>query len=92
MQNKIISYMNENWHSFKNKTTSVGWNLNDSIMSLLPNISFLTRGKHVEYSIQGERCSSMAEDPLMVQWAVGSILHGGSIGVFLIPASAAQLV
>ena len=22
--------MNENWHSFKNKRTSVGWNLNDS--------------------------------------------------------------
>ena len=30
---------------FKNNTISVGWNLNDSITSLLPNISFLSRAK-----------------------------------------------
>ena len=29
---------------------------------------------------------------LMVQWVVGSILHGGPIELFLVPASAPQLV
>ena len=34
------------------------------------------------------RCSSMVESPLMVQWVVGSIPHGGLIELFLDLASA----
>ena len=36
--------------------------------------------------------ASLYERSLMVQWVVGSIIHGGSIELFLIPASAPQLV
>ena len=36
--------------------------------------------------------SSEVERLLMVRWIVGSILHGGPIELFLIPASAPQLV
>ena len=31
-------------------------------------------------------------DVAMVRWVVGSILHGGPIGLFLIPASTLRLV
>ena len=41
---------------------------------------------------QGTRCSSVAEHPLLVQWVVGSIPHGGPIELFFVPASAPQLV
>ena len=34
----------------------------------------------------------MVERPLMVQWVVGSIPHGGPTEQFLIPASAPQMV
>ena len=33
-------------------------------------------------------CSSLVDRPLMVQWYVGSNLHGGRIELFLVPASA----
>ena len=36
--------------------------------------------------------SSEVERSLMVRWIVGSILHGGSTELFLIPASAPRLV
>ena len=32
------------------------------------------------------------ERSLMVRWVVGSILHGGHIEIFLVPASAPRLV
>ena len=35
--------------------------------------------------------SSVVEHLSMVWWIVGSILHGGTIDLFLIPASAPQL-
>ena len=36
--------------------------------------------------------SSEVKRSLMVRWIVGSILHGGSTELFLIPASAPRLV
>ena len=36
--------------------------------------------------------SSEVERSLMVRWVIGSILHGGPIELFLIPASAPRLV
>ena len=42
--------------------------------------------------ISGSRCSSVVERPLMVQWIVGSILHGGLIDLFLLTASGSRLV
>ena len=36
--------------------------------------------------------SSVVKRPLMVRWVVESILHGGPIELFLVPASALQLV
>ena len=41
---------------------------------------------------QGARCSFVVEHPLEVQWVVGSILHGGPIELFLVPASVPRLV
>ena len=40
----------------------------------------------------GARCSSVVERPLMMRWVVGSILHGGSIDLFLVPPSVPRLV
>ena len=43
--------------------------------------------------ILGVRYRSVVEHPLIVQWVVGSIPHGGPIiEVYLIPARAPQLV
>ena len=33
------------------------------------------------------RCSSLVEHPLMVQWVIRSIPHGGPTELFLVPAS-----
>ena len=41
---------------------------------------------------QGARCSFVVEHPLEVHWVVGSILHGGPIELFLVPASVPRLV
>ena len=38
------------------------------------------------------RCGSVLERSLMVRWVIGSILHGGTIELFLVPASAPRLV
>ena len=38
------------------------------------------------------RCSSLVELLLMVQWVVGLIPHGRLIQLFLVPASAPQMV
>ena len=44
------------------------------------------------YHWAGARCSSMVEHPIMVRWVFRSIPHGGLIDLFLVPASAPQLV
>ena len=40
----------------------------------------------------GARCSSVVRAFVMVRWVVVSILHGGPIDLFLVPASAPRLV
>ena len=45
-----------------------------------------------QVSYLGARCSSVVERPLMVQWVIGSIPHGGLIELFLVPVSAQRLV
>ena len=42
--------------------------------------------------LEGARCSSMVEHPLMVCGVVGSIPHGGRIELFLIQTSAPKFV
>ena len=42
-------------------------------------------------SVWGVRCSSVVR-AFMVRWVIGSILHGGPIELFLVPASAPWLV
>ena len=37
---------------------------------------------------EGARCRAMVNILLMVRWVVGSIFHGGTIELFLVPASA----
>ena len=46
----------------------------------------------VALSCPGARDSSVVEHSLMVRWVVRSILHGEPIDLFLVPASAPQLV
>ena len=46
----------------------------------------------VSDKIKGARCSSGVRVSLMARWFVGSILHGGSIELFLVQASAPRLV
>ena len=59
----------------------------------------VTRSGNVKYAIhvffykkKGARCSSVIERSLLVRWVIGSILHGGPIELFLVPASALRLV
>ena len=40
----------------------------------------------------GARCSSVVRALAMLRWFVRSIFHGGPIELFLVPASAPQLV
>ena len=40
----------------------------------------------------GARCSSEVEYPFMVRWFVGSIPHGGSFELFIVPVSAPRHV
>ena len=41
-------------------------------------------------TMRGAKFSSVVERSLMVRWVVGSILHDGSIELFLIPDSASR--
>ena len=52
---------------------------------------FLTATSYIS-SCKGARCSSEVERSLMVQWVIGSILHGGPIELSFVPASAPRLV
>ena len=54
--------------------------------------SIIFRFRIQTYSEKGARCSSVVRAFLMVRWVVGSILHGGPIELFLVPASDPRLV
>ena len=73
---------------FKNVTTNKNGKVNSgkcSTKSLMDTMS--------ENSVYvGARCNFAVELSILVRWVFGSILHGGAIELFFVPASAPRLV
>ena len=64
-------------YSFKNNNTSVGWNLNDSTTSLLPNISFPFLSKIIALHQNVANCQNTLT-VFTISW--GICRHDGCMG------------